>query len=69
MAIVKKWKNNEVILLAENPSIMGARLIDRDERIVELFWTSGESFTHLLDIIGELPLPPYLNRDTEPSDA
>jgi len=65
----KKWKNNEVNLLAENPSIMGARLIDRDERIVELFWTSGESFTHLLGIIGELPLPPYLNRDTEPSDA
>ena len=64
----KKWKYNEVIWLAENQSIMGARLIDRDERIVELTWASGESFTHLLDIIGELPLPPYLNRHTEASD-
>jgi S-adenosylmethionine:tRNA ribosyltransferase-isomerase len=64
----KKWKDNEMIFLAENTSIMGARFIDRDERIVELTWASGESFTHLLDRIGELPLPPYLNRDTEASD-
>lgn len=65
----KKWKNNEVIHLANNPETISAMLIDRGERIVELSWSSKESFTDLLDSIGELPLPPYLNRATEANDA
>jgi S-adenosylmethionine:tRNA ribosyltransferase-isomerase len=65
----KKWKDNEVIHLANNPETISAMLIDRGERIVELSWSSKESFTDLLDSIGELPLPPYLNRATEANDA
>jgi S-adenosylmethionine:tRNA ribosyltransferase-isomerase len=65
----KKWKDNEVIHLANNPETIHAKLIDRVERIVELSWSTKESFTDLLDSIGELPLPPYLNRATEANDA
>lgn len=65
----KKWKDNEVIYLAENPNTMSARLIDRANKIVELSWQSGDTFTAILDTIGELPLPPYLNRATEIEDA
>ena len=65
----KKWKDEEYIQLADNPTLLSAKLIDRQERIVELSWESGQSFTDLLDTIGELPLPPYLNRATEESDT
>jgi S-adenosylmethionine:tRNA ribosyltransferase-isomerase len=65
----KKWKDDEIITLAENPAVISARLVDREERVVELKWNSGESFTNLLDTIGILPLPPYLNRDTEAADT
>lgn len=65
----KKWKDDEYIHLADNPTVLSAKLIDRQERIVEVSWESGQSFTDLLDTIGELPLPPYLNRATEESDT
>ena len=64
----KKWKDDESIFLAENPSVISARLINRADRIVELNWDDGSSFSSLLDTIGELPLPPYLNRKTAESD-
>jgi len=65
----KKWKDEEEIYLSENSNLLKARVIDRGERIVELGWSSGDRFTELLDKIGELPLPPYLNRDTEAEDT
>lgn len=65
---LKKWKNEEVIHFAEHPEMLSAVLVDREQRIVELQWTSQEPFTDLLDSIGELPLPPYLDRATEESD-
>lgn len=65
----KKWKVDEVISLVGNEDLVKAKLISREERIVELSWSNGKTFTDLLDEIGELPLPPYLNRDTEAADA
>ena len=65
----KKWKDNELIGLDGNESLVQARLVNRDERIVELTWQNSKPFSDLLDEIGELPLPPYLNRDTETADS
>ncbi|PCJ65496.1 MAG: tRNA preQ1(34) S-adenosylmethionine ribosyltransferase-isomerase QueA [Bacteroidetes bacterium] len=64
----KKWREDEIIYLSENANLINARLINRENRIVELQWNDGDTFTGLLDRIGELPLPPYLNRDTEAAD-
>ncbi|NNJ56158.1 MAG: S-adenosylmethionine:tRNA ribosyltransferase-isomerase [Bacteroidia bacterium] len=64
----KKWKDNEKIYLAENPELISAVLLDREERIVELKWKNGLPFNELLEKIGEMPLPPYLNRETEEDD-
>ncbi len=64
----KKWKDDERIFFAEHPELIYAILIDREQRIVELNWDSEINFTTMLDKIGELPLPPYLNRSTEESD-
>ena len=35
---------------------------------VDFEWSGGLSFAELIDRIGELPIPPYLNRETQESD-
>ena len=35
---------------------------------VRFEWSGGVSFAELIDAAGELPIPPYLNRDTQESD-
>ena len=71
----KKWKagalslsvtlssGENVTLLAEKGHQIG------DTFEVEFSWDNGEiSFAEILDAVGELPIPPYLNRKTEESD-
>ena len=35
---------------------------------IDFEWTGGVSFAEILDVMGELPIPPYLNRETQESD-
>lgn len=35
---------------------------------IDFEWTGGVSFAEILDAMGELPIPPYLNRKTQESD-
>ena len=35
---------------------------------IDFEWSGGVSFAEILDVMGELPIPPYLNRKTEESD-
>lgn len=75
----KKWKEGslslsvnmpdgqEVTLYCERVSEPGA------SQLIRFYWNGqpGErplSFASLLDAMGELPIPPYLNRETEESD-
>lgn len=37
-------------------------------RIVRLEWTGEATFADVIDALGELPIPPYLNRETQESD-
>lgn len=37
-------------------------------QIVEFTWDGDLSFAEIVDMAGELPIPPYLNRNTEQSD-
>jgi S-adenosylmethionine:tRNA ribosyltransferase-isomerase len=40
-----------------------------DETIVEFSWNNTNStFSELLEIVGKLPIPPYLNRESEEKD-
>lgn len=73
---VKRWKDD--ILLLYNPSDdmsvteMGlkAKLIERqgETSIVEFSWDNGAPFSQVLEVCGNIPIPPYLNRDTEDID-
>ncbi len=71
---LKKWKEGDLIktiaINGEDVEIH-ARLKQShgESHIVEFEWNSDSvTFADILDASGELPIPPYLNRDTEEQD-
>lgn len=73
---VKRWKNDTLHLYNpdDNPEIasisLKADLVERqgETSIVEFTWDCGLPFSKVLEIGGSVPIPPYLNRDTEDVD-
>ena len=73
---VKRWKNDSLHLY--NPDQdqtiadlgLKADLVERqgETSIVEFSWNNGLPFSRVLEICGSIPIPPYLNRDTEDVD-
>ena len=68
-----RWKNG---LLSQKITIDGKEVTLSVERVsdaasvnsVRFTWDGGVTFAELLDAVGELPIPPYLNRKTEEGD-
>lgn len=69
---LKRWKEGELSLNVEGQQPFALRANRRGEEgtgfVVEFDWDGGLSFAEVLDQLGELPIPPYLNRKTEASD-
>ena len=73
---VKRWKNDTLSLYnpKDDPSVsevgLRADLIERDGEtsIVEFSWKDASPFSRVLEVAGSVPIPPYLNRDTEDID-
>ena len=69
-----KWKKGALekqIVGNEYQLILKARLVERlsDNYVVEFSWTPADlSFSEVLEVTGDIPLPPYIKRDTHPSD-
>ena len=70
---LKKWKggalhrkidiNGETITLScERKGLHGT------SHTIEFTWNGNYTWAELLDAVGELPIPPYLNRETQESD-
>jgi S-adenosylmethionine:tRNA ribosyltransferase-isomerase len=71
-----KWKRGQVlekkIITSGNEIILFATYIEKrtDHFIIELSWLPGNiSFAELLHHAGAIPLPPYIKREAETSDA
>ena len=70
----RKWKSGELALTFEHeqrPLTLRARKgqAHGDGYEIEFAWDDASvTFGELLDTLGELPIPPYLNRKTEESD-
>jgi S-adenosylmethionine:tRNA ribosyltransferase-isomerase len=70
-----KWKEKyleKIISIHEEKIILKASLVEKlsDAYVVELTWTPGDfSFAEIIDHAGETPLPPYIKRKAEVSDA
>ncbi|MBI5540929.1 MAG: S-adenosylmethionine:tRNA ribosyltransferase-isomerase [Bacteroidia bacterium] len=70
---LKKWKSE---ILTKDISYKSkiiriqAKLIESEQssHIIEFEWTNNISFAELIEICGEIPIPPYLNRKPEESD-
>ena len=73
---IKKWKSDTLYIYnPENDTdvaSMGltADLIERVDNtaVVEFKWKDGSPFSKVLETCGNIPIPPYLNRDTESID-
>lgn len=81
---LKRWKDNVLVksvLVGDKDIEFTARRITDDNalhphvgqdgtnHVVEFAWNDHSvSFADILEAVGELPIPPYLNRDTQESD-
>ena len=73
---VKRWKNDTLSLynpIADQNILdmdLKADLVERtgETSIVEFSWKNGAPFSQVLEVCGSIPIPPYLNRDTEEVD-
>lgn len=73
---VKRWKNDTLSLynpLEDNKIAemnLRADLVERvgETSVVEFKWDNGAPFSQVLEVCGSVPIPPYLNRDTEEVD-
>lgn len=70
---LKKWKGQQ---LSREIDVNGKTVVIKadyvEERhtshLIEFTWDEVVSFAEILDAMGELPIPPYLNRETQESD-
>ena len=73
---VKRWKGDTLSLYnpMEDETVgrmrLKADLVERDGEtsVVEFRWSDGSPFSKVLEVSGSVPIPPYLNRDTEQID-
>ena len=69
----KKWKEGALIrtvtIKDEPVTVRATRLGEQGtSQLIDFEWSGGVSFSEVIDIMGELPIPPYLNRETQESD-
>jgi len=66
---LKKWKDGTLTLQHGALTIKATRKGEHGtSHLVEFEWTGSMSFAEVIDAVGELPIPPYLNRETQESD-
>jgi S-adenosylmethionine:tRNA ribosyltransferase-isomerase len=68
----KRWKSgeslNKTIQIEGDTVELKLSWHDRDLNQVQIQWSSDHTFASILNEIGKIPLPPYMERDTELSD-
>lgn len=65
----KKWKAGEVLTtVLENGLTLKASLPNHEDNFVKLEWNTETSFVDIVQAFGQIPLPPYLNRNTTEKD-
>lgn len=67
-----KWKPGQLLHKQNSSATLTAKFVSKQSEyfVVELSWSpSYLSFSEVLHLIGAIPLPPYIKRKSEPSDA
>lgn len=70
---LKKWKtgalHQEICIGEEKVTLSASRVgTHGTSHNIEFSWDSNHTWAEVLEATGELPIPPYLNRNTEQSD-
>jgi len=70
---LKKWKNETLELefrISDKVYKISAKNLGKfeDNELIEFEWDNSLTFSEVLEIIGEIPIPPYLNRKSETKD-
>lgn len=67
---LKKWKDDELILVKNDFELKASQLSNNNSTLqIQFSWNKKNvSFAEVLDLIGVLPIPPYLKRDTTAKD-
>ncbi|MBR0167007.1 MAG: S-adenosylmethionine:tRNA ribosyltransferase-isomerase [Prevotella sp.] len=70
---LKKWKDGSLTrecIVNNTPCIIKATRgpVHGTSHRIDFEWTGNFSFAEIIDAMGELPIPPYLNRETQESD-
>lgn len=70
---LKKWKEGTVAIRFEHAGreeSLEAEIVGQGarEQLVRFAWTADMTFGQLLEHLGRIPIPPYLNRDSEEID-
>ncbi|MCI1721041.1 MAG: S-adenosylmethionine:tRNA ribosyltransferase-isomerase [Bacteroidales bacterium] len=68
----KRWKDGDIQFIADVGGVnLRAELVKKgDEKgsVVKFKWDTNDTFSEVLDMCGQVPIPPYLNRKTESID-
>jgi S-adenosylmethionine:tRNA ribosyltransferase-isomerase len=69
----KKWKEGELSRTFDSAGTtceLRVRQLGEQgtSRLIEFVWSGEVPFADVVDALGELPIPPYLNRETQESD-
>jgi S-adenosylmethionine:tRNA ribosyltransferase-isomerase len=70
---LKKWKEGQIGIDFEyngEQHTLRAEIVERGtrEHIIRFIWSAECSFGQLLETLGRIPIPPYLNRESEDID-
>ena len=70
---LKKWKEGEIGIdfeMGGEAHTLRAEIVERGtrEHIVRFRWSADCTFGELLETLGRIPIPPYLNRESEEID-
>lgn len=65
---LKRWKDNYDLKFTKGELLLTAKLIDRKNGFVEFHWNLSISFSEVVQLVGAIPLPPYIKRKAEAED-
>ena len=68
---LKRWKDHPLHLELANDLTLTAIKGERSGQgfVIDFSWTGAYTFSEVLNIAGQIPLPPYMNRDAEDDDV
>lgn len=70
---LKKWKEGTLVrrvrVRSQEVEVRATRRGEHGtSQLIDFEWDGDVSFADIIDVMGELPIPPYLNRETQESD-